>query len=323
MNELLDLIIIGGGPAGLACALEARERELRFWIVEKGCVVNSIFHYPVNMTFFTTADLLEIGGVPFIVSSEKPKRIDGLKYYRRVVDHFELPIKDYERVLAVEGQDNNFSVRTHDRFGQDHVYPCRKIIVATGYYDNPNFLNIPGEELPKVSHYYSDAHPYFRKTVAVLGGKNSAAEAALELFRNGAEVTLIHRGEAMGKEVKYWVLPDINNRISRGEVKALFSSRVQEIREKEIVVCTPDGVKILENDFVLALTGYHPDRDFLGSMGIAVDPETYIPRHNPETLESNVPGIYVAGSIVSGKMTNRIFIENGRFHGVQIFRHWK
>lgn len=323
MGEWRDVIIVGAGPAGLACGIEAKKRGFTFWIIEKGCLVNSIFHYPSNMTFFTTAELLEIGDIPLIVSSEKPKRVDGLKYYRRVADHYQLPVRNYERFLSVQGRDHNFTVRTRDRLGVEHLYRCRKVIVATGYYDNPNMLNIPGEDLPKVSHYYSDPHPYFRKKVAVIGGKNSAAEAALELYRNGAEVTLLHRGEAMGKEVKYWVLPDINNRISRSEITAFFSSRVQEIRDAEIVVCTPQGVKILENDFVLLMTGYQPDRGLLAGMGIEVDPETFVPLHDPETLESNVPGIHVAGAIVSGKMTNRIFIENGRFHGLQIFSSLK
>lgn len=320
MNELLDLVIIGAGPAGLASAIEAKKKGFRFWVLEKGCLVNSIYRYPTEMTFFTSADLLEIGNIPMIVSDGKPKRIDGLKYYRRVAEHFELPVKNYERVLSITGRKNNFVVSSRDRLGEGHNYHCRKVIVATGYYDNPNRMGVPGEDLPKVSHYYSDPHPYYRKKVAVIGGNNSAAEAALDLYRNGTEVVLIHRGEAMGKAVKYWVLPDINNRISRREISAFFSSRVEQIREKEIVLCTREGVKILENDFVLALTGYRPDRDFLLKLGIEVDPDTYVPTHDAKTLESNVAGIYVAGAIVSGKMTNRVFIENGRFHGQQIFR---
>ena len=320
MGELLDFIIVGAGPAGLACAIEAKKRGLRFWVLEKGCLVNSIYRYPTEMTFFTSADLLEIGEIPMIVSDGKPKRIDGLKYYRRVAEHFELPVKNYEHVLSVTGSKDNFVVSSRDRFGEEHSYHCRKIIVATGYYDTPNRMDIPGENLPKVSHYYSDPHPYYRKKVAVIGGNNSAAEAALDLYRNGTQVAIIHRGEAMGKAVKYWVLPDINNRIRRGEISAFFCSRVEQIREKEIVLSTPKGVKILENDFVLALTGYRPDRDFLSKLGIDVDPETYVPTHDAKTLESNVAGIYVAGAIVSGKMTNRIFIENGRFHGQQIFQ---
>lgn len=316
-----DLIIIGAGPAGLACGIEARRRKLEFRILEKGCLVNSIYHFPTFMTFFTTPELLEIGDIPMIVQTEKPRRLDGLKYYRRVAEHYDLPVQDYETVLSVTGRDGDFRVATEDRFGQRHQYGCRKVIVATGYFDNPNLLGVPGEELDKVSHYYTDPHPYYRKKVAVIGGKNSAAIAALELYRNGAEVVLIHRGEAMRKEVKYWILPDIHNRIRNGEIKAYFQSRVREIRPREIVLETPQGEKILENDFVFALTGYHPRLDFLQEMGIRVDPETMIPEHDPLTLETNVKGIYVAGALVSGKFTSRIFIENGRFHGEQILPH--
>ncbi len=322
MKEKLDLIVIGAGPAGLACSIEAKKRGMTHRVIEKGCVVHSIYRYPVNMIFFTTAELLEIGGIPLVCSEPKPKRIDALKYYRRVVEHFDLPIRDYERVLEVSGKDEDFTVKTRDREGREHFQRCRKVIVATGYYDNPNRLGIPGEELEKVSHYYTEPHPYFRKKVAVIGGKNSAVEAALELYRNGVEVTLIHRRPEIGQHVKYWVLPDIRNRIDRGEIRALLSSQVCEIRPREIVVETPGGLEVLENDYVLALIGYSPDDGFLRSMGIEVEPETLIPRHDPETLESNVKGIFLAGAIVSGKMTNRIFIENGRFHGRQIFEHW-
>ncbi len=321
-NDKLDLIVIGAGAAGLACAIEAQRRGLEFQVIDKGCVVNSIYRFPVNMTFFTSANLLEIGGIPLVSSEEKPKRADALKYYRRVVQHYQLPVRDYEEVLSVTGRDGNFSVRTRDRFGEEHEYLCRKLIVATGYYDNPNPMNIPGEELPKVSHYYTEPHPYFGKKVAVIGGKNSAVEASLELYRNGVDATLIYRGEQLGKHIKYWILPDILNRISRGEIRAFLSTQVVEIREREIVLDTPEGRRVLENDFVLAMTGYHPDTNFLNAMGIEVDSETFEPAHDPETLETNVPGIYVAGAIVSGRMTNRIFIENGRFHGEQIFRHW-
>ena len=321
-NEGLDLAIVGAGPAGLAAAIEAKRRGLKFWVLEKGCVVNSIFHYPVNMTFFTTADLLEIGGVPMIISSEKPKRVDGLKYYRRVVDYFDLPVRDYEPVVSVTGEEGDFRVETQPRSGGTRSYRTQRVIVATGYYDNPNRLGIPGEDLPKVSHYYAEAHPYFRKKVAVVGGNNSAAESALELYRSGAEVTVIHRGEAMGNAIKYWVLPDINNRIERQEIAAYFNSRLVEIGERDITIATPEGERRLENDAVFAMTGYRPDSSFLTGMGIRVDPETLAPEHDPETLETNVKGIFLAGSIVSGRMTNRIFIENGRFHGEQMFQHW-
>jgi len=323
MTGLLDWIIIGGGPAGLACAIEATKKGYTHLVIEKGCVVNSIFHFPTDMTFFTTADLLEIGEVPMIISAEKPKRQDALRYYRRVVDHCDLSVREQERVVSVRGKEGDFRIESIDRLGTKREYRSGRVIVATGYYDNPNMLNIPGEELSKVSHYYTECHPYFHKKVAVIGGKNSAAETALDLHRNaGAEVTLIHRGESMSRDVKYWVLPDINNRLERGEIKAWFSSRIEEIRNEEIVISTPEGHVTLENDYVLALTGYHPDVDFLRAMGVEVEPETCIPTHTSETLETNVKGIFLAGSIASGKMTNRIFIETGRFHGIRIFNHF-
>ncbi|MEE8348287.1 MAG: YpdA family putative bacillithiol disulfide reductase [Acidobacteriota bacterium] len=323
MSGVFDWIIVGGGPAGLACAIEAKKRNQSFWLIEKGHLVNSIYHFPTNMTFFTTADLLEIGDIPLTSPSEKPRRLEVLKYYRRVADYFDLPIKDQERVISVEGEENDFRVKSIDRLDRPQEYRARRVIIATGYYDNPNMLDIPGEDLDKVSHYYSECHPYFKKKVAVIGGTNSATETALDLYRNGkVEVTLIHRGEAMSPKVKYWVLPDINNRIKRGEITAYFSSTVKAITETEIVVSTPEGVKTLENDFVLAMTGYHPDVDFLENLGIELDLDTCISKHDPRTLESNKKGIYLAGSIVAGKMTNRIFIETGRFHGSQIFDNW-
>lgn len=321
MNQKFDLVIVGAGPAGLACAIEAKKRGLSLVVLEKGCLVNSIYHYPENMTFFTTGDLLEIGNVPMIARSEKPKRVDALKYYRRVSQHYNIDVRDFERVVGIRGADTDFSVQTRDQFDDLHEYQSQKVVFATGYFDNPNLLGIPGENLSKVSHYYTDPHPYFGKDVAVIGGKNSAAIAALELYRNGARVVLIHRREEMGREVKYWILPDINNRIRDGQIRAYFSSFVKEIREREMVVSTPEGELILPNDFVFALTGYHPDVALLEECGVQVDPETDIPKHNPETLETNVKGIYLAGSLISGKLTNRVFIENGRFHGEQILPH--
>jgi thioredoxin reductase (NADPH) len=321
MEEKVDLVVVGAGPAGLACAIEAKERGLKLLVLEKGCLVNSIYHYPANMTFFTTADLLEIGDFPMLVSTEKPKRVDALKYYRTVAKRYNLPVRDYQRVVGVRGTDTNFTLLTRDPFDVGSEYPARKVVIATGYFDNPNMLQVPGEDLPKVSHYYSDPHPYFGKKVAVVGGKNSAAIAALELYRDGADVTLIHRGDAMGREVKYWILPDINNRLANGEIRSYFSSTVREIREREIVISTPEGDTTLDNDFVFALIGYHPDVSLLRTFGIEVDDETYIPTHDPDTLETNVKGVYLAGSIVSGRLTNRVFIENGRFHGKQILPH--
>ncbi|HEY2931122.1 MAG TPA: YpdA family putative bacillithiol disulfide reductase [Acidobacteriota bacterium] len=322
--EKVDVAIVGAGPAGLACGIEAERNGASYMIVEKGCLVNSIFHYPRDMVFFTTADLLEIGDVAWVFSpSEKPRRHDGLDYYRRVVDRWNLNIRDYTRVLSVDGQKDRFRLmlKPEDLNGNSSVemIEARRVILAIGYYDNPNYIGIPGEDLPKVSHYFDEVHPFFRKKVAVIGAKNSAAQAALLLYRSGAEVTLIHRGAELSTQIKYWILPDIQNRIKNKQVRALFNTVVTRIEPKRIWVRTGEEEEALENDYVFALTGYHPDNDFMSRIGVAIDPETCAPQHDPETLETNVPGIYVAGGMVSGKFTNKIFIENGRFHGTQIF----
>jgi len=313
-----DAIVVGAGPTGLACGIELQQRGIRTLLIEKGCVVNSIYHYPTNMVFFTTPELLEIGNIPMTSLNEKPNRHEALKYYRRVADHFHLNIHDYERVDKVAGQDGAFQVFTTDRLDCHHTYTARKVILATGYYDVPNLLNVPGEELSKVLHYYQEPHPYYNHDVAVIGAKNSAAIAALELFWTGARVTLIHRGPGVSDKVKYWIKPNIENRIKTGEVKAYFNSQILEIRPDSILLHTPEGELSLKNDFVFALVGYSPDLDFLNSIGISLDPETQKPRSNPETLESECPGIYLAGVIVAGMHTNEIFIENGRHHGKQI-----
>jgi len=281
-------------------------------------VVNSLYHYPTNMVFFTTPELLEIGNIPMTSLNEKPNRIEALKYYRRVADHFKLDIHQYEKVDNIAGTDGAFDVRTTDRYGCEHRYNARKMILATGYYDVPNLLHIPGEDLPKVIHYYKEAHPYYNQDVAVIGAKNSAAIAALELFWTGARVTLIHRGGQISEKVKYWIRPNIENRIKCGEITAYFHSKVVEIRPESIVLDTPQGEVILRNDFVFALTGYSPDLQFLNSVGVTLDSTTQRPRTDPATLESETPGVYLAGVIVAGMHTNEIFIENGRFHGRQI-----
>jgi len=313
-----DAIVIGAGPTGLACGIELQQRGLRTVLIEKGCVVNSIYNYPTNMVFFTTPELLEIGDIPMTSLNEKPNRHEALKYYRRVADHYKLNIHDYERVERVEGGDDAFQVFTIDRLGCHHTYTARKIVLATGYYDVPNLLNVPGEELSKVLHYYREPHPYYNHDVAVIGAKNSAAIAALELFWTGARVTLIHRGAAISEKVKYWIKPNIENRIKSGEIAAYFNSQVVEILPGSIVLSTPEGRMVLKNDFLFALTGYSPDLKFLNSIGITLDPETQRPRTNAETLESERPGVYLAGVIVAGMHTNEIFIENGRFHGKRI-----
>ena len=313
-----DVIVVGAGPTGLACGIELQQRGMRTLLIEKGCVVNSIFHYPANMVFFTTPELLEIGNIPMTSLNEKPNRHEALKYYRRVADHFKLDIHDYERVEKISGSDGAFQVFTTNRLGCPITYTARKIVLATGYYDVPNLLNVPGEQLGKVYHYYNEPHPFYNHDVAVIGAKNSAAIAALELFWTGARVTLIHRGTGISEKVKYWIKPNIENRIKSGEIPAYFNSQLVEIRPDSIILSTPEGELILQNDFVFALTGYSPDLKFLNSIGITLDPETQKPRSNPQTLESERPGVYLAGVIVAGMHTNEIFIENGRFHGKQI-----
>jgi bacillithiol disulfide reductase len=317
VNEF-DVIVVGAGPTGLACGIELQNRGLHTLLLEKGCVVNSIYHYPTNMVFFTTPELLEIGNIPMTSLNEKPNRHEALKYYRRVADHFHLNIHDYERVENITGEDGAFCIFSTDRLGCHHTYRARKVILATGYYDVPNLLNVPGEDLSKVLHYYKEPHPYYNHDVAVIGAKNSAAIAALELFWTGARVTLIHRGAAISNKVKYWIKPNIENRIKSGEIAAYFHTQVVEIRPDSLVLLTPQGEVLLPNDFLFALTGYSPDLKFLNSCGITIEPETRKPRTNPQTLESERPGVYLAGVIVAGMHTNEIFIENGRFHGRQI-----
>src|SRR5579864_7852023 len=313
-----DVLIVGAGPTGLACAIEAQKVGLQVVTLDKGCLVNSLFHYPANMTFFTTPELLEIGDIPFATANMKPTRQEALEYYRKVADHYRLHICQYVWVKNVTGEDNKFRITATDRSGGIHDFQARKVIVATGYYDLPNLMHIPGEDLPKVFHYYHEPHPYYDSDVMVIGGKNSAAIAALELWRHGARVTIVYRGAAMHPHVKYWIKPDIENRIKSGEIAAYFKSNVVEIGVDCVTVDTPQGRLPLKNDFVFALTGYHPDYDFLQSLGIELATEECRPICDPETLESNVPGIYVAGVIVAGSRTSEIFIENGRFHGKQI-----
>jgi thioredoxin reductase (NADPH) len=320
VTESVDVLVVGAGPTGLACGIELQNRGLKTVLVEKGCVVNSIYHYPTNMTFFTTPELLEIGNIPMTSLNEKPNRTEALKYYRKVADHYHLDVRQYEKVDRIAGEDRAFQVFTTDRLGHSHVYEARKVVLATGYYDVPNLLHVPGEELSKVLHYYKEPHPYYDHDVAVIGAKNSAAIAALELFWTGARVTLIHRGESISNSVKYWIKPNIENRIKVGEIKAYFQSRVMEILPNFIRLATPEGEVEIKNDFVFALVGYRPDLQFLNDTGIVLESLTQRPRTDPETLESDRKGIYLAGVIVAGMHTNEIFIENGRFHGQAIAR---
>jgi thioredoxin reductase (NADPH) len=315
METIFDVLVIGAGPTGMSCAIEAQRAGLRSVLVDKGCLVNSLYHYPANMTFFTTPELLEIGDVPFPSPNTKPTRAEALEYYRKVAEKYQLDVRQYQNVEKVTGSNGDFRVYTRDSFGRESVFQAAKLVIATGYYDIPNNLGIPGEDLPKVSHYYREPHPYYDRDVLVIGGKNSAAIAALELWRHGARVTLVHRGPAMHTHVKYWILPDVENRIKNGEITAHFSSTVCEIKPDTVVLNTPEGKREIANDFVFALTGYRPDFEFLRAIGVRITEPDNRPEHDSETLESNVAGVYLAGVIIAGNRTNEIFIENGRFHG--------
>jgi thioredoxin reductase (NADPH) len=307
---MFDVAIVGAGPTGLACGIELQRRGLQPVLFDKGCVVNSIYHYPINLVFFTTPELLEIGDIPMTSLNEKPGRTEALKYYRRVADHYKLNIHQYERVLSFDGADGHFTIRT-----SNGRYAARKIILASGYYDIPNKLDVPGEDLHKVIHYYREAHPYYNHDVLIVGAKNSASIGALELYWTGARVTMVIRGTAISPNVKYWIKPNIENRIKNGEIKAYFRSSVKEIRLHEVVLETPEGEVVVKNDFVFAMTGYRPDFEFMAEHGIHLDAATSKPITNPQTLESERCGVYLAGVIVAGTHTNEIFIENGRFHG--------
>jgi thioredoxin reductase (NADPH) len=314
----VSVAIVGAGPTGLACGIALKQEGIEALIFDKGCVVNSLYNYPTNMSFFTTPELLEIGGIPMTSLNEKPNRTEALKYYRRVASYYDLRVNQYEKVERVSGTDGAFTLETLTRDGQRHVYQARKVILSTGYYDIPVMLNVPGEDLPKVIHYYKEPHPYFDQDVLVVGGKNSAAIAALELHWSGARVTLVHRAAAISDSVKYWIKPNIENRLASGEIKGYLNSTVREIREHEVDLNTPDGIVTVKNDFVFAMTGYRPDLEFLASVGITLDETTGKPNLNPDTYESRTPGIYLAGVLVAGVHTNEVFIENGRFHGGQI-----
>jgi thioredoxin reductase (NADPH) len=315
-----DVICIGAGPTGLASAIEARRAGMRPLVIDKGCLCNSIYHYPANMVFFTTPELLEIGDLPLVSAAEKPTRVEALKYYRKTAEHYALQLRLFELVTRVEGYDGHFTVTTTSDRGMEHRYQSKKIVVATGYYDLPNRLDVPGEDLPHVSHYYTEPFAFWNENVVVIGGRNSAAEAALDLYRNGVKVTLVHRDAQLGPTIKYWVRPDIENRIKAGQVTALFETHVQAITTEEVIVANGSGEKRLPARQVFALTGYHPDFQFIESLGVRLDPHTRKPALDPHTLESNVPGLYLAGVVIGGRNTSEIFIENGRFHGKQIIQ---
>ena len=310
------IIIIGAGPIGLACGIEAEKRNLDYLILEKGCLVNSLFHYSTNMVYFSTSDRLEIGDVPFVSHGDKPTRRESLEYYRRVADSWNLKINTYEKVEKIEEEGNKYKVIT-----DKEIYFTSKIIIATGFYDHPNLLNIPGEDKPKVKHYFDEAHPYAYLKLVVIGGGNSGVDVALETFRRGSEVTMVIRESNLKEGVKYWVRPDIENRIKEGSIKAYFYSEVVEIRDNEVDIKTPEGKITIKNDFVFAMTGYHPDYTFLGNAGIKIsDDEKQIPYISEKTFETNKPGIYLAGVICGGMDTGKWFIENARYQAVEIIK---
>lgn len=306
----LDIIIIGAGPIGIACALECKKRNWNYLVIEKGALTNSLFNYPLNMTFFSTSEKLEIDNIPFISNNPKPTRNEALEYYRRVVTSNQLNIKLYEEVSTIKKVNDGFNIET-----SKNQYKAKKVIIATGFYDIPNLLNVPGEDLPKVFHYYKEAHPFTLQNIAVVGASNSSVDAALEIYRKGGNVTMIVRGESIGERVKYWVRPDILNRIEEGSIKAYFNSEITKIEEQQIIIKTPEGQINLPNDYVIALTGYQPNFKFLDQAGIKFsEDKKHIPNYNPDTMESNVEGLYLAGVICGGMETHKWFIENSRIH---------
>ncbi|MEO8210147.1 MAG: YpdA family putative bacillithiol disulfide reductase [bacterium] len=308
MKNIFDVLMIGAGPIGLACGIEAKKKNLSYVIIDKGSIVNSIFNYPTNMTFFSTSERIEIGNVPFVSHGVKPTRREALEYYRRVKGAFDLKVNTYEKVLSVDNNSDCYKVIT-----DKNNYFTKNIIIATGYYDNANLMDLPGEKLKKVKHYFDEPHPYAYHKTAVIGAGNSAVDVALELFRIGADVTMIIREDKIKPSIKYWVKPDIENRIKEGSIKAYFNSVVKEIKEKEIIIKTPDGAEEIENEFVFAMTGYHPDYNFLKNLGVGVD-ENNNPLFNKQTFETNRKGIYLAGVVCGGKNTDKYFIENSIEH---------
>ena len=313
-----DIIIVGGGPIGLACALEAKQANLNYLILEKGCLVNSLYNYPQNMTFFSSSERLEIGDIPFVTTNPKPRRTEALEYYRRIQQKFELDTHLFEEVLDIKkNESENFYITTRKR-----SYTAKKVIIATGFYDIPMLLNIPGEELNKVRHYYDDPHYYSGQKVIVVGASNSSIDAALETFRKGAKVTLVIRSNEISPRVKYWVKPDIENRIAAGEIDVLYNSELTAVTETSATIQTPTGIIEIENDFVLALIGYRPNFDFLRKIGVDIPKQPpCIPCHNEQTMETNITGLYLAGVVCGGLNTHLWFIENSRIHAKQIVEH--
>jgi len=317
LEQEKDILIIGGGPIGIACALECKKRNLNYIVLEKGALTNSLFNYPLNMSFFSTSEKLEIDNIPFISNNPKPNRNEALEYYRRVATSNTLNINLYEEVLSITKTSDVFLVNSNK-----HDYRAKKLIIATGFYDIPKLLDVPGENLAKVSHYYKEAHPYTLQEVIIVGASNSAVDAALEIWQKGGHVTMVVRGEAIGERVKYWVRPNIINRIKEGSIKAYFNSEIKEIKDHEVVISSSEGTQKIPNDFVLALTGYQPNFSFIKNANIAfTQDERHLPIYNEETMETNIEGLYLAGVICGGKETHKWFIENSRIHAKRIANH--
>jgi thioredoxin reductase (NADPH) len=320
MADAVDLVIVGGGPCGLAAAISAKRAGLRCVVIEAAAVVSTIAHYPTYVRFFSTAEKLALGDLPFVIATEKPTRRDGLAYYRAVVRYFDLPVRQYERVVAIErdGDGDGFVVRSESRAHGPRVTLARAVVVATGYFGSPNYLRVPGEDLPHVTHVFREGHEAFDQTVVVVGGGNSAAEAALDLWRSGARVTLVHFGPTFDKKIKPWVLPDFVNREKEGSIAARWDSRVVRIEPDSVTITSSQGEESLPADLVYVMTGFAPNTDLLRDVGVPIDAQTGIPSHDPETLESTIPNLFIAGVVIAGYDANKVFIENGRYHGDKI-----
>ncbi len=320
MSDFIDLAVVGAGPCGIAVGTAAATAGLRATLYDRGCITNSLVDYPYYMTFFSTARKLEIGGVPFSIAASKPNRREALTYYRRVVEHYDLDVHQYEEITSIEGQRGDFLLHTKTRSGAEGTLRAKAVVVATGGFHEPNYLDVPGEDLPKVKHYYQEPYPFYDQDVLVVGAGNSSVESALETYRAGARVTMVHIFDEIDRGVKPWVVPDIQNRLKNGEIEVYWRHRIQEIRLTSVILWNMDSEETVEipNDWVLAMTGWRPDRHFISGLGIDIDDETGIPSHTPDTMESNVPGIYIAGVLAAGYNANKIFIENGKFHGPKI-----
>ena len=320
MSDIIDLAVVGAGPCGIAVGTAAATAGLRATLYDRGCITNSLVDYPYYMTFFSTARKLEIGGVPFSIAASKPNRREALTYYRRVVEHYDLDVHQYEEITSIEGQRGDFLLHTKTRSGAEGTLRAKAVVVATGGFHEPNYLDVPGEDLPKVKHYYQEPYPFYDQDVLVVGAGNSSVESALETYRAGARVTMVHIFDEIDRGVKPWVVPDIQNRLKNGEIEVYWRHRIQEIRPTSVVLWNMDSEETVEipNDWVLAMTGWRPDRPFISGLGIDIDDETGIPSYDPDTMETNVPGIYIAGVLAAGYNANKIFIENGKLHGPKI-----